>query len=107
MSYAIGNIIYGIPLTDEIREAMRSRPDEEEEDLGFEMEYSGSAPYRPGWCGVRLDTINECIDTRVWAVRWVPTDEERAQAAELIAALPAEIRAVAGEPDVYIVWSSS
>lgn len=67
----IGNVIYGIRLTDEIRRAVSNLMAELEispsdpESYGFTELYSGNAPEVPGYCGVLIKVINECEDVRV------------------------------------------
>ncbi len=104
MSYAIANVIYGIPLTEEIHKAIK---EEEPEDLGFEVMYSGSAQYTPGFCGVRLCGFDECGDIAVKDLAFEPTREQRAEAEVKIAELPEYIRKVCQPVDTYIVWSTS
>ena len=113
MSYAIANIIYGVPADEDVQEAIDGLPADEEgygtemEDLGFEAMYSGSASHRPGFCGVRLDTFDECGDFALSTLVLAPTDEQRAQAEAKVAALPEAVRKACQPIDVYVVWSTS
>lgn len=76
------------------------------ENLGFTVAYHGYAD-QPIWCGVRLDAADDGNDVRLSEIRLVPTEEERAEALSLIEDLPEEIRDLAGEPEVWMIWSGS
>ncbi len=107
MSYAIANIIYGIPLTEEIHEAANKHKDADIQDLGFETMYSGSAPFIPGFCGVLLCRFDECDDLAVKDLVLVPTEKQMLEAKAKIKDLPAYIRKASKPVDVYLVWSTS
>lgn len=109
MSYAIANVIYGVPADEGVREAADGLGDDcpELEDLGFEVMYSGSGSHMPGFCGVQLDSFDECGDFLLSTLTLVPTDEQRAEAETKLAALPEAIRKACKPVDVYVVWSSS
>lgn len=124
MSYAIANVVYGVPLTEEVWDAVRryvESPEyaavevhEEEIDLddpesfGFETMYSGSGD-RPGYCGVKITDFDEC-SSQPWGKilsQASPTKTQMIEAGEKISKLPACVRAVVGEPTLWLVWSSS
>src|SRR5262245_37318171 len=103
--YTIFNVIYGIPLTGEIMNVIRG-DDVEVDDCpctdtdydescqyhgtglgsgdaaacGFEVTYSGSGDYMPGWCGVNMYEFDECDVTLVRDMKLVPTEEQIAEA---------------------------
>ncbi len=113
MSYAIANIIYGIPFTDEIQnriepEGVLNEEIDGPEDLGFQMLYSGSSGVRPGFCGVMLYRFDECSEPfSISQLILKPTAEQKAEAEAKIAELPKDVREVCLPLDTYIVWSSS
>lgn len=109
MSYAVANVIYGVPADEDVREAVNNLEDGclELENIGFEVMYSGSTPHMPGFCGVRLDSFDECGDFALRTLTLVPTDEQRAEAEAKVAALPEAVRKSCQPVDVYVVWSSS
>jgi hypothetical protein len=130
MSYAIGHVIYGFPLNDRHRDILdawdeekildpetgETRPmtDEElmeldcqDEDGGFETFYSGNGPSRVGFCGVELDTIDECGDVHLDAMKWQATPEQKKKALEKINELDKSLRDAAQVVGHYIVWGSS
>lgn len=53
--YSIQNVIYGVPLTEEVNEWLDGR---EPEEFGFETLYSGGADFSPGFCGVWVIWMN-------------------------------------------------
>lgn len=113
--YAIANVIYGIPITDEIHNAINSEecdqtedypPDEEE--LGFTITYSGSSHRSVGWLGFSLGEFDECCDFPLSDILNLrPTPEQIIEVNKLISQLPANVQAVAKTPDIYVVWSTS
>ena len=116
MSQAIGNIVYGIPCTYEMREKAKELglidesgpyfPRASYEALGFTVGYHPYSDY-PIWCGVVLDTVEDGNDTLFSDLRREPNSEERAETAAEIAALPEALRELAGEPNVWFIWSGS
>ena len=104
MGCAIANVIYGIPLTEELHEQFRSCKEDAEQY--FETLYSASSDWTPGYCGVELDSIQEFRITALKDVTDVPTAEQEEEAHRLCAQLPDRIREVALPIGVYIVWSS-
>lgn len=107
MSYACATVMYGIRATETLAAAVREHTDFTEwEDLGFVQMYSGSDESTP-YLGVDLYDMDECGDVRVSDMKLTPTPEQKAEAERKIAELPEPIRAAAGSPDVWIIWSSS
>jgi hypothetical protein len=127
MTYCIMTVIYGVPLTEEANELICGRGHDEdgeeievEEDdesgvgsgdaeaCGFEVLYSGSASWMPGFCGVELDSFDECTDGfKLSELKTVPTAEQKKQAEEMVAALDPRVRELCGPIDVYLIPSSS
>jgi len=118
MSYAIGHIIYGVPYSDAINNYLNSSEDlDESEDLEsedyfdpeeyFEFTYSGSSDIMPGWCGVLLDTIDECGTLAVSDIKLTPTESDKIKAKDKIDKLPEDLKALLDPVDVYIVWGTS
>ena len=118
--YAIGNIIYGTPLTEgvyvlakEVQDAGESHPlfdklcDEEQFD-GFETWYHGSSPWPPGFCGVKLgqfDERNDFAGIDIFSLQ--PTPEQRVAAEAAYNSLPEAVQECCLPLDTYIVWSTS
>jgi hypothetical protein len=113
MSYAIGNIIYGIPLDlDEedlpedhiLREAVDGEYD------GFLSYYSGSGDI-PAAFGVEIDSFDECcFSIDISSLRLAPTDAQLRQYERLLEHVDQEVKAELekfGEPRTFILWSTS
>ena len=108
--YSIGHVIFGIPKTQAISEKISEWEADEEcekwyEDnggcCGFETMYSGSAEHEPGFCGVELETFDECCDfLRVREMKLEPTEEQKQEALEKIGKLEPELREIGPDPDV-------
>lgn len=107
MSYAIGYIVYGFPVTEELNNAYEEMDEDWTELDAFEHRYSGSASIRPGWCGVLLCTIDECNDVLVSNLKLTPTAEQKTKAEAKFALLPKNIQAMCPPMDTYIIWGSS
>ena len=58
MSHSILNLIYGIPLTEEIRQAAKSVGYHSPDNYGFEPLYSASGP-EWGYCGSHIKSFHE------------------------------------------------
>ena len=130
MSYACINVIYGIPLTPELRAAVeRSEANEpkdgevdffEEYEIHFEDLYC-SGGETIGYCGVRIDEFDECADyininngvmtyydnegSRIISVKPSPTQMEEAK--KKIGNLSPETRKLCPDIGVYLIFSSS
>lgn len=117
--YAIGNVVYGIPLTEELSVLIRdSEHYVDPEELGFEMLYSGSSDFMfmPGYLGVDLGTIDECqdedLDDPDHPVNRKPTAQQIAEVQERVEAFIKKMRKIDKDvtiPDIrrWIVWSTS
>lgn len=110
--YGIGYVIYGIPLNSAIHSVLDSILDEDPEasedieDYGFTTFYHGSARFLPGYCGVRLGTIDEMQPLDVSDLP-VPTELQKKQAEASIDDLRPEFKAVAPKIGTWIVWGTS
>lgn len=109
MSYAIGTIIYGVPVTERLYEVVADLENETAlDEIGFELLYTASGSYQPGYCGVKLKEFDECADFHVLTELMVTaTDEQREQAKAMIEALPEAIRDELAPISYYVIWSSS
>lgn len=115
MSYTIGYVIYGLPITDELREAFvdfeNYSAQEIAESHGFDV-VGGSSGYLSGYCGVVLTEIDESRDvhlTTMPGVREV-NHKKKEKALKKISGLEPDIKEMAGGDDavdVYIVWGQS
>ena len=113
--YAIGNIIYGIPLNDNDNDI--EQPEilevalEDEDPEGFMTFYTGSGDTIPSAFGIVLDGIDEaCHHIDLATLKLVPTDAEQAQFEKLYNDLPQELKDavdVYGKPRTFILWSTS
>lgn len=113
MSMAIGNIVYGIRCTHEMRlkaiDLGMVAPGWNRdgwEALGFTTEYSASGDL-PIWCGAKLGEIDESGDVPIKEIPREPTDAQRAEALAAIANLPEDLREMAAEPETWLIWGSS
>jgi hypothetical protein len=105
--YAIVDVIVGIPINQDVMDALEALG-MEPEDAGFETMYSGSAEITPGYCGVKLDGFDEASDSiDVSTLNLTPTKTQLAKATALVGALPAGVQDVAPKLAVYLVWSTS
>ena len=110
MSYAMCDIIFGIPLT----EAICADVDDLEYDsgdpegFGFVGLYTAGGP-GAGYCGVKLCRIDECNNEKASELKMEPTDADRQEFARLWKAVPEDIREVIPDstPTVWLVWHSS
>ena len=110
MSYAIANVIIGIPLTEEIHTALDEMEGDDSRDPEdwFEVLYTASGQFSPGYCGEKISEFTECDgDIPVGDLRFVPTKKLRELAEKKCFKLPEAIKKVARPFGVYVVWSSS
>jgi len=108
--YAIGHVIYGIPLTKEIEKVCEKTLGVEvgEEDGGFfTTHYSGHVAPDAGFCGVELATFDECSNFPLSKITKTPTRAEKVKAVAKIAALPKEIKRIMPQIGAWVVWSTS
>lgn len=114
MSYAIANLIYGVPL--HTNDGSYERPQIledalENEDYGFLAFYSSSGE-RPGAFGIKVDEFDECCHhSELHLAKFMAnghshhTEYERLFK-QLPKELQDEVRAF-GQPRLFILWSSS
>jgi len=115
MSYAIGNVIYGVPWTEELENYYNELENKDQDlyyslpdKLGFEMLYSASAQIYPGYLGVSLAKISECNDVKLSdLISKQPTEKQKEDIRKQIEVLPQAARELMDEADIYIIWSSS
>lgn len=115
--YAIGTIIYGIPLNsnsygEEIEKSEALQDALECQESGFLEYYHGGSDVTPQAFGIELDGFDECSHHFFLSdLQLEPTDAQRAEYEEkfmnLDPALQEEIRAIAEEPRVFVLWSTS
>lgn len=113
MSYAICQVVYGVPITESLTKVM---DDEELENLGFETLYTSSGNYPPGYCGVPIFEFDECEDFAKWSdftsrIEGL-TEDRKSMALDMFKELPLEVKEALKEegiegPDIYMVWHSS
>lgn len=111
MSYAVIDIIVGVPLNDAVRKKMREWENDgderwDDDGCGFETLYSagGESPY--GYCGVKVDSLETYTPQLVSSLKQ-PTREQIEEAEKLVAKLDPELRKLAGDFGVYFIWSDA
>ena len=116
--YTIGNIIYGVPINDRVRgfiarcneelteEEYSELFNDEEQLKGFAHMYHGGCIGLVGYCGIPIGEFDVIEDVLIDSIPQ-PSEEQIAQANEMIEALPKVVRALIPEVGHYIVWSSS
>lgn len=117
MTYAIAQVIYGVPLSDgdamseELGEILENEGCSESEQAGFHSFYSGGSPVTPAAFGVRLDEFDEaCYSIDLDTLKLAPTNEQLALFNSAWASLEENVRKALepmGEPRVFILWSTS
>lgn len=111
--YDICNIIYGVPYTEQIDEAVP--PDESVsvgdidptmlEEHGFTFLYSGNADLTPGYLGI---CFKSCPSWELEAnIIWEMSDDDELKVKTLIEALPQWLKEIVEEPKIQYVWSTS
>lgn len=115
--YSIVNVVYGYPLVSNDLE--ESSPKElpgvsealAEEQPGFLAYYSGATEDTPSAFGIDLGQFDEaCAYVVLSDLHTAPTDEQKAEFQELLAALDHELQATLramGDPSVFLLWSTS
>lgn len=114
MSYAIFEIVYGIPLTSEdkpLSTELEDIVDSEEYEL-IHTRYSGFASYTPTFCGVSLGEFDECEPViEVSKLNMTPTQDQIDEFNSAFDQMPAEvqqmIRDYGGEPRVFLLACTS
>lgn len=115
--YAIGQIIYGLPLVaNEDEDSPQERFEIlaeacQEECDGFLSYYSGASDESPAAFGVELGQFDECCAyIEAASLPLVPTPEQVAEYARLLDAQEPEVRKALenlGAPRVFFLWSTS
>lgn len=130
--YAIGLLIYGVPMNDRLMARMRKlgendffekergapAPQEAEANIrewegdapfGFERVYTGDG-YAPGYLGAKLFEFDECdygIALAKLADKAKVSRRRKASVAKMLAKLRPDLRALCPKPAVWIVWDHS
>lgn len=119
MTYAIVNVMYGVPLshndwTEERSELIQHAiedPTTEPNEVGFHKFYSGGSDLEPAAFGVILGEFNEATHhTEMSEVIKEPTPEQIRRYSEVLAELDTPLRTDVesyGEPRVFLLWSTS
>ena len=117
VSYAIGNIIFGIPLEldvdceDGTYDLLNDALENFGEADGFHTFYSGMADAVPAAFGVVLDCFDEaCFSIDIHSLKLEPSDAQRRQFYELWSHLEPDVQAAIekfGTPRSFILWSTS
>lgn len=132
--YSIGVIVFGVPISEKLLDSIgQLKPSDLPElhnefsnkeiasdyirptdlleivtESCFETAYHGSSHHIPGWCGVVLSEFSDtCAAMKLSTLMVQPTQKQKDEAIAKIQQLPVAIRAIADEPDVYIVWTTS
>ena len=127
MSYAIGHLVYGLPVLSEVSEKAQSLgvylgEGEDDDDpfgkgVGFELLYTGS-DYDAGFLGKELLEFDVCVDfhrmSQLEEAKLSLSDVDKAEVVGLVQAFQTEYPALAQiytdtgvGIDFYIVWSYS
>lgn len=116
MSYAIGTVFFGIPLTAEIKEAVAKNENCEVYDLDpsifeddFTMLYTQGDDLS-GYCGFKVTEFDEGADVQLvsdFVKPFQATAKQQINANKKIAALPEHVRKAALPVGLYLIWSSS
>lgn len=128
MSYAIANIIYGIPLTEGIRQRVLEWVEGEATPASLDIDeidehdpdtwggeavwttlYSGCARHAPAFCGVLLGHFNEAGEPiSLDSLRLPqPTEAQKVEAQRHCDLMDPDLRTVAPPIGIYLVWSTS
>jgi len=104
--YSIVTVIYGIPITPEVSALSVEDPDELE-DFGYTIQYHGNSSDTVGYCGVELDSFNECQTAlSVDKIKTTPTEEQKLESFRRVHMLSAKHRGSA-KIGVYYIFSTS
>lgn len=107
--YVVGNIIWGIPITDDIVEVAADRDEELDEEFGgyFHTVYHGGGDGNNGYLGARLATFDACEDFILDDIIVEPTADQKIEVQALFDNLPKDYKDVAPKIGRWIVWASS
>lgn len=120
MSCAIIDVIFGVPLNEEVAEKLHEwehteavGPDGEykwyetsDGECGFTKLYSAGDGY-PGYCGVELCQLKSYQPQNYTELQFSPTPEQYIEALKKVEALPPELKELAGPIGTYFIWSDS
>lgn len=112
MSYAIGNVIYGVVADDALIDALNEFIPEEEdrERAGFNTPYQSSGPSRC-YFGIDIDQIDEIDDVDLTELfskcDKTSLNDLKRRYAEKMKDFPQELKILLSNPKLLIVWSSS
>lgn len=110
MSYAIIDVIYGIPLNEEVAQKLKEWEENGDERWtdgnGFTQLYSAGGSYPFGYCGVKIDTLEHYTPQLVSSLK-KPTGEQKAKAVKLCKQVEPELRELAGPIGLYFIWSDA
>lgn len=122
--YVIANVIYGVPLTQELCDNLPVDYDDLE-SYGFTLLYSGNSDHQVGFLGVNLGTFDESSDAIAikkkeelviegkdgTEVKLHPTTKDISEVKKMMDALPDDLKETlktyGKEVGVYIIWSTS
>jgi len=116
--YAIGMVIYGVPLTEDVNAIISEFEESEIDDgswfednegtCGFTTLYSGCADGLVGYCGVRLTEDFGTYDYfKLSDITVQPTEEQKQEALEKMAKLHPKIKEVLLDVDIWVIWYTS
>lgn len=116
MSYAIGTVFYGIPLTQAVQEAVAKYENCDVSDLDpsffeddFTMLYT-QGDGLSGYCGFKITEFDETADVQLvsdFVKPFKATPKQKASARKKIKALTEHVRKAAQPVGLYVIWSSS
>lgn len=114
--YSIVTVIYGVPLNIAVSRKINSWESDEDspwsEDndgtCGFVATYHDGSSELIGYCGVELDTFDECRSSRkVSELNLQPTKEQVVEAKDKIAKLHPALHDLIDEESIYFIFSTS
>lgn len=103
MSYAVFNVVYGAFVQDDKNKKLFW---DLIDDSGIVQPYNGNGE-SPIYVGVRLFGFDECDVYAVDELILQPTDEQKKEAEDMIAALSEELRAALSPIKTWLIPSSS
>jgi len=116
MSYAIGTVFYGIPLTKEIKEAVAEQENLDVSDLDasffedqFNMLYTQGEGLE-GYCGFKITEFDETAEVQLvsdFVKPFKASPKQKSEADKKIKALPEHMHKAAPKIGLYVIWSSS
>lgn len=119
MTYAIVNVMYGVPLShnqypeerSELIQVAIEEADTDKDEAGFHRFYSGGSDVTPAAFGIILGKFDEATHhTEMSEVLKEPTQEQLLKFQEALEALGPELYVSLseyGKPRVFLLWSTS